>query len=161
MSPLFSAGQPPANVHPLERFFAKVAFSECGCWIWIGTIYKGPTGGYGIFKVNSRRVVAHRWLYEICVGAVPSGRELDHLCRTRSCVNFTHLEPVTHLTNVRRGGNSLKTECPQGHPYTARNTYLAKNYRRPHLRATRMCKTCRGEHKREYQERKRQLVEAV
>lgn len=34
---------------------------------------------------------------------VPYGKELDHVCRVRACVNPAHLEPVTHIENVRRG----------------------------------------------------------
>jgi hypothetical protein len=51
--------------------------------------------------------------------------ELDHLCRNRACVRFDHLEPVTHVENVRRSpiGNGAKTHCPQGHAYSPENTY--------------------------------------
>jgi hypothetical protein len=41
--------------------------------------------------------------YEAQYGPVPSGMELDHLCRVKACVNPDHLEPVTHAENMRRG----------------------------------------------------------
>ena len=38
----------------------------------------------------------------LAVGPIPDGREIDHLCRNHRCVNPDHLEPVTHLENMRR-----------------------------------------------------------
>ena len=116
-----------------------------GCWIWKG---KPKDTGYGQVKIggrNGRVVDAHQAVYELVVGPVPSGKELDHLCRTPLCVNPAHLEPVTHRVNVLRGESpaaraSRATACPQGHPYDAQNTYV-----RPDGRG-RGCRACRAEH---------------
>lgn len=72
------------------------------CWVWTPPL---RPDGYGQFWVASkgRAIVAHRWSYEHHVGPIPEGLTLDHLCRNRSCVNPTHLEPVTRGENVRRG----------------------------------------------------------
>lgn len=59
--------------------------------------------GYSRIWTDHRPRFAHRVTYEHYVGPVPEGLELDHLCRVRNCVNPAHLEPVTHLLNVRRG----------------------------------------------------------
>lgn len=76
------------------RFWSKV--SDTGdCWIW--NAYTMPNG-YGYFDKG----YAHRWSYEHMVAPIPSDLELDHLCRTRNCVNPYHLEPVTHAENHRR-----------------------------------------------------------
>ena len=45
---------------------------------------------------------AHAVEWELTNGLVPEGKELDHLCEQRDCIEPTHLEPVTHLVNVRR-----------------------------------------------------------
>lgn len=65
-------------------------------------------------------VYAHRHAYELLKNPIPQGKELDHLCRNRECVNPSHLEPVTHKENQRRGNgfsgrNAKKTHCPLGH----------------------------------------------
>lgn len=104
---------------PLERFSAKVTIDGAGCWLWTA----GKTsGGYGKFKVDGRTVLAHRWHYETQRGPIPTGLQIDHLCRVRHRVNPDHLEPVTCRENLLRGAtfqaaNAAKTHCPQGHPY--------------------------------------------
>lgn len=91
------------EAHAEARFFAMVASAGVGsCWIWTGHLTED---GYGRFKPTGLRstVLAHKWLYERRHGGVPSGLELDHLCRNRACVNPAHQQPVTHVENVRRG----------------------------------------------------------
>jgi hypothetical protein len=93
-----------------ERFWSKVnrngpipdARPDLGkCWIWNAppTFY-----GYGQFNLNGSPRRAHVLSYELLVGPVPEGLELDHLCLVKICVRPAHLEPVTHLENVLRGG---------------------------------------------------------
>jgi hypothetical protein len=143
-----------------ERFWSKVQKTE-GCWLWM----TGKNwGGYGIFSVGEKRVVAHRFSYELHAGPVPAGMELDHLCRTRHCVNPAHLEPVTKLENVRRGiggrKNAIKTHCPAGHAYTPENTYFVR-------KNSRQCKACTRdaeqtphyiETRRRYRDSNRELI---
>ena len=109
------------------RFWAKIEVAEPGCWIWTGHRLKG---GYGMIA-RTRRLgptTAHRFAYECLVGPIPDGQQLDHLCRTRSCVNPGHLEVVTQTENIRRGVgfggvNYRKTRCKRGHRFTSENTY--------------------------------------
>lgn len=53
--------------------------------------------------IDGRTFCAHRLLYELLVEPVPDDLQMDHLCRTPTCVNPSHLEPVTPRENVRRG----------------------------------------------------------
>lgn len=69
------------------------------CWLWKGSL---NAGGYGVFSADSRGVMAHRWSYEYFVGPIAEGLQGDHLCHTRSCVNFEHIEPVTNEVNSQR-----------------------------------------------------------
>jgi hypothetical protein len=72
------------------------------CWLWIGAIKES---GYG----NHGGTGAHRFMYQLLVGPIPPGLQLDHLCRVRNCVNPAHLEPVTPSENVRRERAARRT----------------------------------------------------
>jgi hypothetical protein len=103
-----------------ERFWEKVDASG-DCWLFTGT---KDNHGYGNIDRGGRglgNAKAHRVAYELLVGPIPEGKELDHLCRVHACVNPDHLEPVTHLVNVRRGQSPrIRTArsgfCKRGHP---------------------------------------------
>lgn len=69
------------------------------CIEWQGYI---TSNGYGRAVHNGRAMGAHRFVWELQVGPIPPGLELDHLCCNRSCVNVKHLEPVTGTENKRR-----------------------------------------------------------
>jgi hypothetical protein len=126
-----------------ERIWRRVQIAgPDDCWIWLGTT-NGK--GYGITNRGGRkdgRVYVHRAVWELERGPIPEGLEIDHLCRTRSCVNIRHLALVTHAENNRRGMtlsgiNARKTHCPAGHPYDEANTY-----RPPGAPKSRMCRAC-------------------
>lgn len=73
---------------------------ENGCWEWNGRTNKD---GYCGIQIDGKYVGAHRYMYEKIVEKIGRGLVLDHLCRVPSCVNPSHLEPVTHAENCRRG----------------------------------------------------------
>lgn len=54
--------------------------------------------------------MAHRVYWERENGPVPSGLELDHLCRNPTCVRPDHLEAVTHAENIRRSARAKLTQ---------------------------------------------------
>jgi hypothetical protein len=125
-----------------ERLLSKLELSNNGCLIWRG---KCTRDGYGTIKNDGRYLRAHRVAYELLVGPIPAGLQLDHLCRVRNCCNPLHLEPVTSRVNTLRGNgltaiHALKTSCPQGHAYDENNTYLDRANRRH-------CRTCRANHR--------------
>ncbi len=109
----------------MERFWSKVAIgSSDECWEW--QAYRKR--GYGQFKLDGRTVMAHRLGYELCVGEIPLGYEVDHLCRNPPCCNPVHLEAVTPRENTLRwqladGRFAGATHCPRGHSYSEANTY--------------------------------------
>ena len=83
---------------PHDRFLSYIEISE-SCWNWKSSVTKE---GYGRIVINKRYVMAHRYSYEYYIGGIPKGLEIDHKCRNKGCVNPRHLEPVTHLENMRR-----------------------------------------------------------
>jgi hypothetical protein len=129
-----------------EKFWARVDRSggPDGCWLWMGS-----RNNYGQFWRTDikRKVMAHRFAYELEVGPVPEGLMLDHLCRQRYCVNPRHLEPVTNQENQRRGAWGQATHCPNGHEYTPENT--------GHRNGKRACRACRAASDRRRTERLR------
>ena len=130
-----------------RRFLDKIAVGD-DCWEWTGA----RSGGYGRFSFGGRIAYAHRIAYEIWVGPIPEGLQIDHLCRNRACVRPDHLEPVTHKENILRGvgltaKHAVKTHCPHGHLYDGRDN-----------RGKRICRRCRADAKRRHQERKREEV---
>lgn len=145
-------GKWPVGATPEERFMTYVP-SDAGayeCWIWLGSISKGSRGGYGIFWGGKKHVRAHNWLWEKVNGKRPDGFVLDHLCRTRSCLNLSHLELVTSRENTLRGNsacaiNARKTHCIRGHAFTPDNTQI--------YRTARICRICSRATKRRYKER--------
>lgn len=128
------------------RFWAKVEKTDA-CWHWTGTKTRN---GYGILWHEGSRWLAHRLAYTSLVGKIPDGQTIDHLCRTRDCVNPLHLEPVTHRENVLRGEGiaarrSRQTHCSNGHEFTDDNTYRYPNGRRA-------CRQCRQQERRRHYE---------
>lgn len=95
-----------------ERFWEQVVPTP-GLWEWTG---RKDRHGYGLFAVKRGQrwtyVLAHRYAHQHLVGSIPPGYTLDHRrdlgCGHHHCVlalpdaRLSHLEPVTHLENLRR-----------------------------------------------------------
>lgn len=129
-----------------ERLWAKVDTSG-ECWLWTGAT---TANGYGVLSVFTERLdrhtnaLAHRLAYELLIGPIPQGLEIDHLCRVRHCVNPEHMEAVTHRENQRRMSEAV-THCRNaGHELTPENTRVSPNGRR-------RCLACQSEERRRYE----------
>lgn len=129
----------PFDSKTRARFLAKTRRNG-DCWEWTAARRRG----YGIFNVgtkranNNRTISAHRYAYELFVGPVPDGLQLDHLCGNPPCVNAAHLEPVTARENTLRSRSvaaerARRTQCPKGH-----SDYMIRKGRRE-------CRICRLE----------------
>lgn len=134
-----------------QRLWSKVDASGRvdSCWAWTGG---HGQDGYSRVTVKGRVALAHRLIYELLVGPIPTDHELDHLCRNPGCVNPAHLEIVTHRENCLRGEsfsakNAVKTHCPKGHAYDVFNTYLTPA-------GGRQCRVCNLEAVHRYRARR-------
>lgn len=87
------------HYYKAERYRVEDRGFETPCHIWLLSLNKD---GYGQEWAGGRSLKAHRAAYERSVGKIPAGMVLDHLCKTRSCVNPDHLQPVTPFENARR-----------------------------------------------------------
>lgn len=131
----------PSWVRKIEVAHVEGLTVEGPCWLWRGAHNKPH--GYGRVCVQYRTLYLHRVVYELLVGPIPEGLQLDHLCRQPACCAPYHLEPVTPLVNTRRGTdhNASKTHCPNRHEFTPENTYMT-----PGAKPRRVCRTCRAEY---------------
>lgn len=116
------------------------------CMLWARAV---DNNGYGRARYmvfgKPTNITAHRMLYEDKYGEIPKGMVLDHLCRTKRCINPDHLEPVTNRENIIRGvKRDLKTHCINGHDWLE-NSFVM-NKRNGHMR----CKICYQEQRRRY-----------
>jgi ribosomal protein S14 len=132
-------------IPPIERFLTRFEIDpDTECWVW----QRGKSKGHGRFRPHERTMQAHVWSYEYFVGPVPAGKELDHTCENRPCVNPDHLEPVTSRENTLRSSiapaavNARKTHCPKGHTYSGTNN-----------KGLRICRTCMREVDQRYRDR--------
>lgn len=91
-----------------ERLIANSVLNHAtGCWEWIGrrTGYMNYYGKINVWCSIAKRAVTkrvHRVSYEVFIGPIPEGMELDHLCRNPICIHPNHLEPVTGEENIAR-----------------------------------------------------------
>lgn len=127
----------------MSHFWSKVEIRG-GCWIWTGSTPEG----YGMIRLNSKNLRAHRISWSFFYGRPDSGLGIDHLCRTTQCVNPLHLELTTQKENILRGNspfakNAAKTHCKMGHEFTDANTFLSKTNRGSRSYTMRGCVECR------------------
>lgn len=132
---------------PLKRFFDQcIPEPNSGCWIWTGNI--AVKSGYSRLMLKGRRLVyGHRFSYETFVGPIPKDLVVDHICRTRCCVNPEHLRVVTNKDNILcgigfAGLNAQKRTCPKGHEYSGDNIGYCIHRDGS---VSRRCRTCRSE----------------
>lgn len=87
----------PGSIPPDTEHDGKTVLFVTPCLNW-----KGATDntGYGVFKANPGTigsktgvVRAHRYAYYL-MQPFPNKFQIDHLCRNRLCVRFSHLQLV-------------------------------------------------------------------
>jgi len=131
-----------------DRFWSKVDYgADDECWPWTGASH---SRGYGSAYKDGRVTTAHRVAYELAVGPIPEGLEIDHLCRNKLCQNPAHLEAVTRAVNLARrvSNGPPRNEGPLfptcGHARVPANVYVTPG------RGYEECRACRTEASRRH-----------
>jgi HNH endonuclease len=125
---------PPQIQTKIQLELCPVAGLDGFCWAWTGRL----NHGYSSIYFAGRTQPAHRVTYELLVGPIPSGLQIDHLCVNRPCLNPAHLEPVTARVNTQRA-LCPDWRCPQGHPLADPNLIVK---RRPNGVTIHNCRVC-------------------
>lgn len=104
----------------VERLVRHVERDESsGCVI---SLYSVMNNGYAQigWGENGKTVMmlAHRVAWIASWGEIPDGMTVDHLCKTRRCINVEHLRLLSNFENARRtnGRDWPLGECANGHP---------------------------------------------
>lgn len=99
-----------------KRFWSKVDIQRLPdgtldfdkCWNWLGcktrpTSHHQSHPGYGQFRLDHRRVKAHRHAWELFHGErMASDKDAAHTeCDNPPCCNPTHVKPEAHSENWR------------------------------------------------------------
>lgn len=150
---------PSQAIAAAKERIERHAFAEpnSGCHIWMARLDRH---GYGRLVVPGfKTVLAHRIAYEFECGEIPNGMVLDHLCRTRCCVNPRHLEVTTNRSNVLRGiapaaKNARKTHCKRGHELSGDNLYRWRG-------SSRACRICLRADQARFRSRRKSKAEAA
>ena len=81
----------------LATFWSRVTTSP-SCWLWTGTVNRS---GYGVFSIEDRRHLAHRFAWTLTHGEIPEGLLICHHCDVPGCCRPDHLFLGTYADNNR------------------------------------------------------------
>jgi hypothetical protein len=137
----------PIPQRVLDRARQRIVAGDNDCAISTYSV-----GSHGYAQIGwteggkSHMRLAHRVVWEAEHGEIPEGMTVDHLCKTRKCVNVDHLRLLTNFENARRtsGRDWPLGECVNGHPNSALRLHGAKS----------VCGSCSADWQRQYRARK-------
>jgi HNH endonuclease len=137
---LADAGSSPARPAKFVEGKHYVVEPIKGCWLWLKACWPS---GYGMVRIGGKTRSAHIISYVEKYGPVPAGKELDHGCRVRRCINPDHVSPKTHKQNMQNRAEGYGTECKRHHLFDEVNTRIRKN-------GSKACRACEAVRKRYY-----------
>lgn len=97
------------------------------CWNWIGCLNHD---GYGEIKINYKKYLVHRVVYELIYDSIPDGLLVLHKCNNPSCCNSNHLYIGTHEDNMKQMTKDLRQayKLSPKNILEIRNLYSTGNY---------------------------------
>lgn len=150
----------------IARFYSNIEVQDDGRWIWGGAL--NPYG-YGLMWIDRKGISAHRFSYQVLVGRIPDGLDLDHIrhneayrrgecggglhCRHRREVDPAGLVPRGRAENVSLGARERPRgdTCKRGHALSGENLSIGMRGGR----IVRRCRACRNQQAREAAARRR------
>jgi HNH endonuclease len=136
----------PLNPTVEDRFWARVDKSG-ECWFWTGARTRYGHGQIGHGDVV---VYAHRFVYELLVGPIPSGHGLHHTCRNPACVRPEHLVPMMQGAHVAEHREEISTARWPNGPIWRHGTLTGYGNHRCRCGA---CREAARRYRREYKTR--------
>lgn len=97
--------QPYASLE--ERLWLNSGEPDDGsrCRVWLGFCTKKGYGRICIRRPGKPHPMSewvHRISYQVFIGVIPKGWEVDHVCNNESCIAPWHLELVSGTENIAR-----------------------------------------------------------
>lgn len=112
------------------------------CWIWGRAV---QSRNYGMVNGTGAHVIA----YTLAHGPVPEGKQVNHLCKRKRCINPDHLNALTPRENweysrpeyvaamaIRRAMFEASPVCRNGHSKAEWGTTSTQGF---------VCRKCRNE----------------
>lgn len=144
----------------LERIWQASERTPSGCLIYTaGRSVRGyrVTSCWDPSEKRDRRVSVHRAVYELVIGPLEEGLQIDHLCHTndcpggsadlhRACVEPSHLAQVTNLQNTQR--RTVRPAHPEGPAHGTMTRAMS-----PYLCKCDECRACANAYAREWRKK--------
>ena len=135
--------QRPKSIEPLDWFWSFVDSSGDGCHEWQGV---RSIKGYGTGPTMFGTDIAHRIVYMLANGPIPSTTLVCHACDNPPCCRIDHLfagTPAMNSQDMVDKGRSIKgrhpERCIHGHLFDEANTYIVTT---PGREGQWQCRTC-------------------